>query len=211
MADERINMTIVAHPREALICLSCSSPASPDKKLFTCRGCKIARYCDSQCQRAHWSTHKEECIQLRDLAARDVRMQEKNAVLVLRKKYIGMAVSDDPIKAWGLVAIEVIPKGAELPITPRLFTEQPSPGIDHVVITWYNCLEQNLNTNLPPMYVEQAFLDDVGREFGNVPSSLEALRASGVHLFAISLGIYFGVVYLDGPHQNPRPVRSLGP
>lgn len=78
------------------------------------------------------------------------------------------------------------------------------------MINWYNCNKKNLASFLPPMYVEQAFLDDLGRDFQNVPS-LEALRASEVHLFSISLGIYLGVVYLHGPGLNPRPVQSLGP
>jgi tetratricopeptide (TPR) repeat protein len=31
------------------------------KKLLVCGNCKSARYCDSQCQKSHWSTHKSIC------------------------------------------------------------------------------------------------------------------------------------------------------
>lgn len=123
---------------------------------------------------------------------------------------MGMRIMDDPIKAWGVVCVMDIPKGVNVVITPRLFKEEPTPGVDHLVVNWYNCNEKSMNSNLPPMYVDHAFLEDIGRDFQDVPS-LEALAASDVRLFSISLGIYLGVIQLHGPHQTPIPFRSLEP
>ena len=39
--------------------------ASPIK-LKLCSKCKVARYCNTSCQRAHWSTHRMTCRQDRD-------------------------------------------------------------------------------------------------------------------------------------------------
>lgn len=33
-----------------------------DRKLSICARCHIARYCDGDCQRMHWSTHKVGCV-----------------------------------------------------------------------------------------------------------------------------------------------------
>ncbi|KAJ3904001.1 hypothetical protein F5879DRAFT_802552 [Lentinula edodes] len=39
----------------------CSWCRNPSAVLRKCSGCESARYCDSQCQKAHWSNHKKEC------------------------------------------------------------------------------------------------------------------------------------------------------
>ncbi|KAJ3841160.1 hypothetical protein EV361DRAFT_577245 [Lentinula raphanica] len=39
-------------------CAWCRNPSVALKK---CSGCESARYCDIQCQRGHWPTHKQEC------------------------------------------------------------------------------------------------------------------------------------------------------
>lgn len=56
-------------------------------------------------------------------------MQEENAVFMQGKKCMGMTVNDDPIKAWAVAALMEIPQGVAISITPRLFKEQPSPGV----------------------------------------------------------------------------------
>ena len=38
-------------------CLTCAAPA-PEK---TCARCRLARYCGTACQRAHWPEHKKAC------------------------------------------------------------------------------------------------------------------------------------------------------
>ncbi len=39
-------------------CLSCNSSAPR----FQCSRCNAAAYCNAECQRAHWKTHKPDCL-----------------------------------------------------------------------------------------------------------------------------------------------------
>ena len=38
-------------------CLACDTPAS-----YMCKRCTNVAYCDTNCQRAHWPTHKKTCV-----------------------------------------------------------------------------------------------------------------------------------------------------
>jgi len=38
-------------------CASCNKPAAPSR----CKRCRLASYCNSVCQRAHWKQHKKLC------------------------------------------------------------------------------------------------------------------------------------------------------
>lgn len=40
--------------------MSCDHCGKSDN-LFKCSSCKLAQYCDRNCQRAHWATHKHLC------------------------------------------------------------------------------------------------------------------------------------------------------
>lgn len=42
-------------------CDACGRNASADVKLVRCAGCKVARYCSTECQREAWKDHKPEC------------------------------------------------------------------------------------------------------------------------------------------------------
>tara|TARA_B100001123_G_C14854219_1_gene845327 strand:- start:347 stop:712 length:366 start_codon:yes stop_codon:yes gene_type:complete len=43
-------------------CGNCSS-----KALKVCSKCKIVYYCNRECQKAHWKTHKFECVERRSI------------------------------------------------------------------------------------------------------------------------------------------------
>eukprot|EP00873_Tetraselmis_striata_P034029 jgi/Tetstr1/454293/TSEL_041212.t1 len=43
-----------------LDCRDCWSCEAPEARL-RCSSCRAARYCDRQCQRAHWAVHKGRC------------------------------------------------------------------------------------------------------------------------------------------------------
>jgi hypothetical protein len=42
-------------------CAACSRRGSRQHKLRLCRGCRAVRYCDADCQRAHWPEHRRDC------------------------------------------------------------------------------------------------------------------------------------------------------
>ena len=48
------------------ICVQCGQMAP---KMKRCTGCKRARYCDRECQKANWLTHRSECCPDRCLPA----------------------------------------------------------------------------------------------------------------------------------------------
>ena len=39
-------------------CWSCFKVAGPDQELKTCTECKMAKYCDRECQKSEWKLHK---------------------------------------------------------------------------------------------------------------------------------------------------------
>ena len=53
-------------------CADCGEEGSGVINLKTCKSCMLVRYCNANCQRNHWSTHKKDCkrhaAELRDEA-----------------------------------------------------------------------------------------------------------------------------------------------
>jgi hypothetical protein len=50
------------------VCAACGAEGAGE----LCTGCRLAQYCDAQCQRAHWKAHKKDCraaVAARDAAA----------------------------------------------------------------------------------------------------------------------------------------------
>ena len=59
--------TILASPLPSICCSSCNKP-QPSGFIFPkCKGCRTVQYCNTDCQRAHWSPggHKQVCKRLR--------------------------------------------------------------------------------------------------------------------------------------------------
>ncbi|RPA86841.1 hypothetical protein BJ508DRAFT_357920 [Ascobolus immersus RN42] len=42
-------------------------PSEKDKKLLACGRCRVIKYCNKECQTAHWGQHKKYCRQLADV------------------------------------------------------------------------------------------------------------------------------------------------
>jgi len=53
--------TAVKERNNNLLGYSCNSCQSRKTVLFKCTGCKQVRYCDRECQRTDWSSHKDQC------------------------------------------------------------------------------------------------------------------------------------------------------
>jgi len=49
-------------------CMSCRQPAGPTG-LLRCSGCKLAFYCNKECQLSHWRAHKPTCKATASIAA----------------------------------------------------------------------------------------------------------------------------------------------
>jgi hypothetical protein len=66
------------------------TPKPPKKKncvicgkegLFKCAGCTRPRYCSTECQRAHWPIHREDCKLVASLKAKKASLKAKGAAL----------------------------------------------------------------------------------------------------------------------------------
>lgn len=45
------------------VCHWCMKDGPGNDQLKYCARCKTACYCSEACQKAHWKTHKRECVQ----------------------------------------------------------------------------------------------------------------------------------------------------
>jgi TPR repeat protein len=54
-------------PPLPISCSSCNTPQPSGNTFQKCKGCRTVQYCNTECQRAHWSPggHKQECKRLR--------------------------------------------------------------------------------------------------------------------------------------------------
>ncbi|KAL4078118.1 hypothetical protein V8B97DRAFT_2102188 [Scleroderma yunnanense] len=62
--DEGPGPKVCSHPRittNTVELYRCSWCGNPSAVLRKCSGCEKARYCDTTCQKSHWSTHKAAC------------------------------------------------------------------------------------------------------------------------------------------------------
>ena len=64
--DPEVNRRVVCWNCVNIIRLTSGSAEEiRDSKFQKCYACKVARYCSSDCQQTHWSTHKSDCARLR--------------------------------------------------------------------------------------------------------------------------------------------------
>ena len=56
-------------------CPGCAHLGEP--RLLVCSGCGLARYCDEDCQRAHWPLHQGECLAIQEQLKRFVKLQSQ--------------------------------------------------------------------------------------------------------------------------------------
>jgi TPR repeat protein len=59
--------TTASPPPPPVCCSSCNTPQPSGHTFQKCKGCRTVQYCNTECQRAHWSPggHKQECKRLR--------------------------------------------------------------------------------------------------------------------------------------------------
>jgi hypothetical protein len=58
-------VTIASSENLATLCHKCLSISKDGRALQRCSGCKVLRYCSTQCQKADWPSHKQECAALK--------------------------------------------------------------------------------------------------------------------------------------------------
>jgi len=61
--SEFVNALLDARNKIKARCADCGDVAGGDVKLKTCKSCLLVKYCNANCQRNHWPTHKQECKQ----------------------------------------------------------------------------------------------------------------------------------------------------
>ena len=61
------NPSTTTAPPSPICCSSCNKPQPSGHTFRKCTGCRTVQYCNTDCQRAHWSPggHKQECKRLK--------------------------------------------------------------------------------------------------------------------------------------------------
>ena len=67
------NMTQI-NLHSASLKTNCAFCFRHDPKLLSCKGCMTARYCGKECQRSHWSSHKNLCKATRQINTIEIRI-----------------------------------------------------------------------------------------------------------------------------------------
>ncbi|KAK7062156.1 hypothetical protein R3P38DRAFT_2833735 [Favolaschia claudopus] len=84
-------------------CANCLKPESCNRdgeKLKTCARCKIARYCDAQCQKKDWPRHKLRC-ELQDAQAMITEeIDEQDADILSQTKILPMQSVNPLLHEW---------------------------------------------------------------------------------------------------------------
>ena len=58
--------------------VNCNCCSKTPERLRQCSACKVTKYCDVNCQRNHWRTHKKQCKELGDRKERFACMAEND-------------------------------------------------------------------------------------------------------------------------------------
>ncbi|KAJ7126449.1 hypothetical protein C8R43DRAFT_707609 [Mycena crocata] len=97
------------------LCYTCDEPGNP---LRTCSKCKIARYCSSQCQKAHWKVHKETCMDHKaNLQASDIPGIETELKVFLKWNDTWR----DGLVCWGLFSADLANQSPNYLLTHSFF------------------------------------------------------------------------------------------
>lgn len=64
----------------ANLCHVCFFSSKHGKPLQRCSGCKVLRYCSTLCQKADWSSHRDECNALQAYKASSKRKEEQSSL-----------------------------------------------------------------------------------------------------------------------------------
>ncbi|KAG8924711.1 hypothetical protein FRC02_010234 [Tulasnella sp. 418] len=64
--QKSINESRKTHDDHRRFCGNCHFHSGDDgRRLLKCSGCQTSWYCNKECQRAHWKTHKAECLRVK--------------------------------------------------------------------------------------------------------------------------------------------------
>ena len=130
---------------EERFCSACSAAAT---KLLRCSGCQSTWYCNSECQRAHWKSHRPECKRLK--AAKVQANTEAGAAELAANDAMRVVVQTDRI---------VITRCAD-PDDSIFMQTQALPGINEwLAAQQMECYCESVGTFAPSqsMFVVAAF------------------------------------------------------
>jgi hypothetical protein len=66
MTSNSSSSSLVAPERSyTFCCVQCHAVGSPETKFLRCSRCKFVRYCDANCQKLHFASHKPDCRNLK--------------------------------------------------------------------------------------------------------------------------------------------------
>ena len=67
-------------PPSPICCSSCHNPQPHGQRFQKCTGCRTVQYCNTDCQRAHWSPggHKQECKRLKKKKEKKKKSSSQN-------------------------------------------------------------------------------------------------------------------------------------
>lgn len=66
------------------VCDNCEKRQSPEmEKMEKCGGCNSVRYCNRDCQKEHWKSHKSNCKRLQPLYQKAMETQKENKEIIM--------------------------------------------------------------------------------------------------------------------------------
>jgi hypothetical protein len=130
-------------------CVQCHAMGSPETKFLRCSRCKFVRYCDANCQKLHFASHKTDCRNLktvREYVARNpsnlwslgslqFQMAYRYSETILQSKYLYGQALDSYVELYEMIRSQEILSVHEIvPLRSRIPFLLAALGHDELAI-----------------------------------------------------------------------------